>query len=174
MKHGVDVRRPWLKNQGEISDAETVKKLSAYITKSFGFELSAFETKEGKKKSRLSLYQYLLKLSKMPEDAGLEKEYHRVKELFRALKGLNKVVFSQGLRAFCGLQEVSDDEILEGKKGTKVFSFDTDKDVNWESIAKSGRKGHVLQAFDDGLNGDTAFAFVSRGFNPLTGEELKE
>ncbi len=187
LRHGIDVRCPWLKNEGQISDSETIKRLSKYICKSISFELSSKNTKEARKEGRISLYDYLDMLASDKETSEdiLLKERKRLKNITEALKKLPRIYYYPGLKVFCGLENIEDNKIIEGKKEKLRYEFHYNE-YAWVSMIRGGRKGRLLRYFNETIwnididvsNNDTDThamkLLLYRNIDPLTGEELNE
>ena len=171
-KHGVNVQRPKVATQGELSDPALIQDLIEYVCKGASFEMSpgTISGKSGRKSERISHWE-LMRLA-LTERQDLQ---HRLFSILTALKGLAHLTPSKGLRAFCGIEEISDEEIVKGKKETLVYAFDTDESQHlWKTIKKTGQQKPVLVAIDEGMDATQAVEVAGVGCSPLTGEMLVE
>lgn len=170
--HGADVQRPKVKIQGELSDPKLIEKLIDYVCKGASFEMSpgTINGKEGRKKSRISHWQ-LMQIA-LTEREDLQP---RLLHILTALKGRAHLYFSPGLKKFCAVDEVTDEQIVRGEKETQVYAFDTeDSQGLWKIIKKNGQQKPVLVAIDAGVDAIRAVEIAGVGCSPLTGELLSE
>ena len=170
--HGVDVQRPKVKIQGELSDPKLIEKLIDYVCKGASFEMSpgTISGKEGRKASRISHWQ-LMQIA-LTEREDLQP---RLLHILTALKGRAHLYFSPGLKKFCAVDEVTDEQIVRGEKETQVYAFDTeDSQGLWKIIKKNGQQKPVLVAIDAGMDAIQAVEIAGVGCSPLTGELLSE
>lgn len=172
LEHGVDFQRPKVRDQGQLSDPGQIQKLVEYVSKGAAFELSPGTVggKQGRKGSRVSHWELM-------QTALLEREdmQPRLLNILGALKGLAHLYFSQGLKAFCGLKEVTDEQIVRGEAETLVYAFDTEeKEKTWGTVKKFGQQKILLTALDEGRDAFSAVDIIRLGADPLSGEMLAE
>lgn len=160
--HSVDIQRPKLAIQGETSDISLIENLLDYIAKGAAFEMSpAVEAKEGRKKDRLSHWQLMVEaLAVVQKNENGEKDEKkqarlqaRVMQIHRALKGLAHLYFSRDLKKMCGLEDTSDEKIIEGKEENQIYAFNTyEKKQQWKKIASFGNQKPLLVSLDASLS----------------------
>jgi hypothetical protein len=155
----------------ETQSAEDVEKLCAYISKAFGWEVAGSRNKKGRseKDRRISVWE--LQEAALTDRPDLLPRYA---EYMRAVKGLNWLRPSQGLKAFCGLPEIKDKEVLEsGEKGEFVYWFSNE---NFKHIWRQAGQGKLLDIADrEGRDGIEKAMFAAMNNCDIeTGEELKE
>lgn len=170
-KHGVDVQRPKVKEQGELSDPALIQKLVEYISKGAAFELSpgTIGGKSGRKDKRISHWE-LMRIA-LTERPDLQP---RLLNIIQALKGLAHMQYSRGLRDFCGLKEVTDEQIMRGEADTMIYAFDTDeKETVWKTVKKFGQQKILLTALED-HDVETVIDIIRFGADPISGELLSE
>lgn len=151
------------------SRADGEAALSRYVAKGFGWEVSGGRMKQGKDGDRrISAWGLQeLALTTKPE---LLPRYSRYME---AVKGLSWLRWSQGLKAFCGLDELADEDLLRGEAGEEqVWAFE---DGDFLSIVKQAAQGKLLDVADvEGREGIArAMKAASLGFDIQTGEEIE-
>lgn len=172
LEHGVDFQRPKVKDQGELSDPGMIQKLVEYVSKGAAFELSPGTVggKQGRKGSRVSHWELM-------QTALLEREdlQPRLLNIIGALKGLAHLYFSPGLKAFCGLKEITDEQIVRGEAETLVYAFDTEeKEKTWGTVKRFGQQKILLTALDEGRDAESAVDIIRLGADPISGELLSE
>lgn len=149
---------------------ENLKNLCAYISKAFGWEVSGGRSKKGKEKDRrVSVWEL--------QEAALTthpKLLWRYAEYMRAVRNLNWLRWSQGLKDFCGIKELSDAEIMEGEEGDQVIWEFTN--AGFKKIWAGGYQGKLIEIADEGGTDALEKAVVAIELNcdPETGEELRE
>ena len=97
----------------------------------------------------------------------------RYRQYMRAVKGLNWLRWSQGLKAFCGITDITDEELLKGDQGDEtIFEF---TDSEFKFIWRQAGQGKILDAADrDGAAGVAkALEAAMANCDIDTGEELK-
>lgn len=154
----------------KTQNAEDVKKLCAYISKAFGWEVAGGRNKKGREAGRrISVWEL--------QEAALTNRpdlLPRYAEYMRAVKGLNWLRPSQGLKAFCGLPEIKDKEVLEGgEKGEFVYWFSNE---NFKHIWRQAGQGKLLDIADrEGRDGiEKAMFAAMQNCDIETGEQLQE
>lgn len=155
----------------EQESSESVNNLCAYISKAFGWEVSGGRNKKGRDAGRrISVWE--LQAAALTDRPDLLPRYA---EYMRAIKGVNWLRWSQGLRAFCGIIEQSDKEILERGEGGEetiwIFS-----DSEFAHVWRQGGQGKILDAADrEGYAGIArAMQAAMQGCDIETGEKLEE
>ena len=124
-------------------NAESVRNLCAYISKAFGWEVSGSRNKKGREAGRrISVWE--LQAAALTDRPDLLPRYA---EYMRAIKGVNWLRWSQGLRQFCGIVEESDKDILErGEAGEETVWTFTNSDFAF--VWRQGGQGKILDAAD--------------------------
>lgn len=149
---------------------ENLKNLCAYVSKAFGWEVSGGRSKKGKEKDRrISVWE--LQEAALTDKPNL---LWRYSEYMRAVKGLNWLRWSPGLKDFCGIKEVSDAEIMEGEEGDEVIWEFTNADFTF--IWRQAGQGKLLDIADrEGRKGiEKAMDAAMQNCDIETGEELRE
>lgn len=152
-------------------NSESVNNLCAYVSKAFGWEVSGGRNKKGRDAGRrISVWE--LQAAALTDRPDLLKRYG---EYMRAIKGVNWLRWSQGLRQFCGIVEESDKEIVErGEAGEEtIWAF---SNADFSFVWRQGGQGKILDAADrDGREGIAeAMRAAMEGFDIETGEELEQ
>jgi len=152
-------------------NAESVRNLCAYISKAFGWEVSGSRNKKGREAGRrISVWE--LQAAALTDRPDLLPRYA---EYMRAIKGVNWLRWSQGLRHFCGIVEESDKEIMErGEAGEETVWTFTNADFAF--VWRQGGQGKILDAADRaGASGIAeAMRAAMENCDIETGEQLKE
>lgn len=167
--HSVDVQRPKVADQGELSDPETIQALIEYVSKGASFELApgTIGGKKGRKGDRITFWQLMqMALTNKPELQW------RLLKFIEAQKGMHHMQFSRGLKALCGVKDVSDDEIMRGESETFVYAFESPEDrKRWKGIRRAGLQKSVLMALDESENPPAMLIDIAGGgVDPITGE----
>lgn len=129
------------RKEGRVED---VKKLCAYVSKAFGFEVSGGRNKKGREAGRrISVWE--LQEAALTDRPDL---LNRYAEYMRAMKGVNWLRWSQGLKAFCGIEEESDKALMEqGEKGDEaVWQF---SNADFIYVWRWGAQGLIIDAADE-------------------------
>ena len=148
---------------------ENLKNLCAYISKAFGWEVSGGRSKKGKDEDRrISVWQL--------QEAALTNRpdlLWRYAEYMRAVRGLNWLRWSPGLKDFCGIKEVSDTKLMEGEEGDQVVWEFTN--ASFKKIWAGGYQGKLIEVADaGGVNAlEMAITAIYLDCDPDTGEEIK-
>lgn len=151
-------------------NSESVNNLCAYISKAFGWEMSGGRNKKGREQGRrISVWE--LQAAALTDRPDLLPRYA---EYMKAIKGVNWLRWSQGLRQFCGIVEESDKEIMERGEGGEetVWTFSNSE---FAHVWRQGGQGKILDAADR-----EGFLGIARAINAAmqncdieTGEELQ-
>ena len=150
-------------------DDENLKNLCAYISKAFGWEVSGGRSKKGKDEDRrVSVWQL--------QEAALTNRpdlLWRYAEYMRAVRGLNWLRWSPGLKDFCGIKEVSDAKLMEGEEGDQVVWEFTN--ASFKKIWAGGYQGRLIEVADAGGTEalEKAITAIYLDCDPDTGEEIK-
>ncbi len=152
-------------------NSESVNNLCAYVSKAFGWEMAGGRNKKGREQGRrISVWE--LQSAALTDRPDLLPRYA---EYMRAIKGVNWLRWSQGLRAFCGITEESDKEIMERGEGGEetVWTFSNSE---FAHIWRQGGQGKILDAADrEGFLGIAkAMNAAMQNCDIETGEELQE
>lgn len=125
-------------------DTQNIRNLCAYISKAFGWEVSGSRNKKGREAGRrISVWE--LQSAALNDRPDL---LHRYAEYMRAIKGVNWLRWSPGLKDFCGIKEESDKSVVEhGEAGEECIYIFTNQD--FKVIWKHGAQGLVLDAADE-------------------------
>ena len=153
----------------ETQNVEDVQKLCAYISKAFGWEVAGSRNKKGREAGRrISVWE--LQEAALTDKPALLPRYG---EYMKAVKGLHWLQFSQGLKAFCGLPEIKDKELMEqGEKGEFVYWFSNE---NFKHIWRQAGQGKLLDIADrEGRDGIEKAMFAAMNNCDIeTGEQLE-
>lgn len=153
----------------ESGNSASLDALCLYISKAFSWEVSGSRNKEGKDEDRrVSIWE--IQKAALTDKPEL---LYRYAEYMRAVKGINWLRWSPGLKSFCGIDEKTDEEIMRGEEGDEIIYEFTNKSfkIVWQQAAQS----KILDIADKG--GQEALkqavrALVS-GCDPDTGELLQ-
>lgn len=136
-----------------LTDEEKQKILqdtAAYIAKGASCELTpGIFTKKGRVASRISHWDLMaLAFTTRP---GL---VPRALAVMQALKGRHWLTFSPGLLAFCGLKDLSDEDILKQTDDISIHSFDEEE---WKTVSEFRSRARLVrkvtqEALDCGLD----------------------
>ena len=154
----------------ESGSDESIMNLCAYVSKAFGWEVAGGRSKKGRgeKDRRISVWEL--------QEAALTNRpdlFWRYAEYMRAVKGLNWLRWSQGLKDFCGIKEVSDAKLMEGEEGDQVVWEFTN--ASFKKIWAGGYQGKLIEVADaGGVNAlEMAITAIYLDCDPDTGEEIK-
>lgn len=140
---------------------DDLQAVAEYLAKGAGFELTpGIGVKKGHGYRRITHWEVMrLAFTTTP---ALEK---RALAIMLALKGRAWLQFSRGLKAFCGLDDISDEEILKEKNNFLVYEYDED---DWRDMDQY--KGQV--ALQSAIVGESVLAGIDLTALPL-GEDKK-
>lgn len=125
-------------------DANSIRTLCAYVAKAFGWEVSGGRNKKGREAGRrISVWE--LQSAALTDRPDLLPRYG---EYMTAIKGVNWLRWSPGLKDFCGIKEESDKSVVEhGEAGEECVYIFTNQD--FKVVWKYGAQGLVLDAADE-------------------------
>ncbi len=135
--HGCVVEFPHTKN-GDVAD---VKPLAQYLAKKISYELTSDIYKDGRLSRRISIWE-LLRIAAETNDPRL---WARWGEYMKGIKGVNFLRLTPGLRAFCGMEEKTDAELLEGATEELIYTFSED---DWALVVAQGAQRKLLYIID--------------------------
>lgn len=149
-----------------------VARLCAYVAKAFSYEVSSGIVKKGRDGDRrISVWQ-LQELALTTH----QKLLPRYASYMAAVKGLSWLRWSAGLKDFCKISDVSDEDIMKGEQGELVYSLTGTELRNLASNAFQSKLIEIADAAGEDSAAAIADAFekLLRGFDPQTGEQLQE
>ena len=125
-------------------DANSIRTLCAYVAKAFGWEMAGGRNKKGREQGRrISVWE--LQSAALTDRPDL---LNRYAEYMRAIKGVNWLRWSPGLKDFCGIKEESDKSVVEhGEAGEECIYIFTNQD--FKVVWRHGAQGLVLDAADE-------------------------
>jgi len=147
-----------------VSGADAIKPLAQYVAKNVAWEMTGQDTKIGRMDRRISIWgMQRLALTSHPELLP------RLDEYIRAMRGIAWMTWTQGLKHFVGLDELSDAELLEGAVATPIYTL-TQADLT--AVARQAGQRKLLEAAEaGGLEGiRAALAAAHAGHDILIGE----
>lgn len=125
------------KPKNPIEDAE---KAAKYVAKGAACEISpGIFTKNGRLPDRISHWE-VMALAFSGRFPGL---VPRALAIMKALKGKDWLRWTPGLKKLCGLEEVSDEEIMQEKKSLPVYQFKGD---SWQKVDRQKWQINLLNA----------------------------
>ncbi len=129
----------------EEGDLQNIRTLCAYVAKAFGWEVAGTRNKKGRADGRrVSVWE--LQEAALTDRPDLLPRYG---EYMRAIKGVNWIRCSPGLKDFCGLDEKTDQALLEeGTAGEECIYIFTNQD--FRLVWRHGAQGLILDAADEG------------------------
>jgi hypothetical protein len=160
--NGVDVDLPRI--PVGASGTEAIKPLAQYVCKNIAWEMTAQATKVGAMERRISIWAMQRQaLTTHPELLP------RLEEYIRAMRGIAWMTWTQGLRHFVGLSDISDAELLEGAAATPIYTL-TQADLT--AVSRQGGQRKLLDAAEaGGVEGiKAALTAAHAGYDILTGD----
>lgn len=151
---------------------KNVEKLCQYVAKAFSYEVSSGIVKKGRDGDRrVSVWQL--------QEAALTTHKHllpRYAAYMAAVKGLAWLSWSQGLKDFCKMSDVSDEDILKGEQGELIYTLTKTELKRLASHAFQSRLIEIADNAQENAEAAIADAFscLMQGVDPVTGEVLKE
>lgn len=152
-------------------DADVVR-LCKYVAKAFSYEISTGAIKEGRDGDRrINIWQL--------QHMALTTHPHllsRYGEYMRAMRGISWLRWSQGLKDFCKISDISDQDIMRGKAGELVYTLG---EHGVAAIARFSFYKELIEIADAAQRDapaaiDNALFNVICGIDPKTGERLNE
>lgn len=132
----------------QVDERQQIDKMAEYIAKAMQFELSGLPDKQAKIKitdspMRGRVTSWELQEIVLTRDDDLL--YQRYNQYIKAMKGVNWIRCSNGLKAFCGVEEKTDAEIVNESRaeGAEVYCFNHDE---FSIYAKFGYQGYILSS----------------------------
>lgn len=198
-RHGLDIALPRARGRtyaahgvetaaqsGErvtIDDADAIMAMAEYVADRAGAEISpGIFTKAGRKSkknaNRISHLEYFaLALVQCPE----EREY--MLKLMTALKGRAWMYWTRGLKAWAGIEDKTDEELMVEEGGTLVRQYDAKRE--WAPISRHKLQRRYIRAMVDQVGpmtednagqvvavADRLVRVIQAGCDPLTSELL--
>ena len=143
-----DFRKNALHIAFRVSDTDYINKQNGENDKAWGAdkEVAQSHSKLGKKSGKTP-FQLLLESEETPKFKGLFLEY------CYALKGKSQLVWTQGLKGKVGVDEKSDEELLEEQNDTADLLAILE-DSHWACVVKNSARGEILDiAEEKGFDG---------------------
>lgn len=171
-RHALKISLP--RARGKVVDTEALSAMADYVADKLAVEISpAIFTKKGMAGGRehINHFEYFaLALTRYPQ----ARPY--MLRLMVALKGRSWMQWTRGLKAAAGIEEKSDEEVLQEACGEFVRDYDTK--TEWAPINRRKLQRRYIRAMlDDGGEAvdaaDRMLAIILGGFDPLTGELLE-
>lgn len=185
-QHAIDITLPHA--QGAVVDDAALTAMADYVSDRMAAEVSpGIFTKTGKgegeeeKAKHVNHFEFFaLALTQYPA----ARPY--MLQLMRGLKGHPWMRWSQGFKAAAGIEEKTDQEIMEERKGQPVREYNTK--TEWRRIDARKLQRRYIRAMADDLrdlgdalyledvksSADRMMELIRAGFDPLTGEGLDE
>lgn len=162
--HGCKIEAPRTR-AGAVKDS-ALRGLAAYVSKLAAWELTGQDTKEGRRERRISSWTLQkLALTKKPELLPRYAEY------MAGVRGISFMQWSRGLKAFVGLTDIDDAELLHGHEGTLLYELTL---ADLHAVASQGGQFKLLRLAEErGVEGILAgLAAAYAGCDIVTGEFL--
>lgn len=170
-KHGLsgmyDVAADVTKMDVNKTDVENIDAATRYMCKDMAFEASGSANKQGRKASRMGIRDLQILVAYGQDRLSPERYAHYCKmwvDYVRAIKGKSPVYCTPGLKAFCGLTDLTDDEIVnQGEPGDVQLhewcAYQGESDYYY--IGRQGGQGYMMDVIERQINDDQeAKAFV--------------
>lgn len=189
--HGIDIKLP--EARGKVVDDAALTAMAEYVADRMGAEISpGIFAKTGKRKEEgekdgdekdkhINHFEYMaLALTRYPAERG-----YMVK-LMTALKGRAWMQWTRGLKAAAGIEEKTDAELLEEKKGEVVREYNTKTEwvpINRRKLQRRYIRAIVAEQQSRGEDvdleslvslADDMVKIILAGFDPLTGERFED
>lgn len=159
-KIGVTIERPHYKIKGGkvYCDPSNIEKVANYLAKAVSFEAAPSpHTKSGNSDRITSMQLFGLAGLKGRNDC-----IPKLNEFIQDIKGRRSCYFSRGLKDLAGINEITDEEIVEGEEGDEiVYTFE---EREWTIFASQGKARAGMYLIDDGVMPAYAVTAVSRGY----------
>ena len=156
----------------DVSKDNNVARLCQYVAKAFSYEISSGSVKKGRDGDRrISVWQLQeMALTTHP------KLLPRYCSYMVAVKGLSWLRWSAGLKDFCKISEVSDEDIMKGEEGELIYSLTGTELKRLANHAFQSRLIEIADGAQERAPDAIAQAFdcLMRGVDPVTGEVLNE
>ena len=159
-------------NLAHPENDENISKLCAYVAKAFSYEVSNSITKEGRDKDRrISVWKLQeLALTTHPQ------LFKRYVSYMVAVKGLAWLSWSPGLKAFCKISDISDEDLMKGESGEEIIYQFTEPEL--KKLARFALQGKLIEvaneAGEDSRNAVLqAMNQIMTGYDPETGTVLE-
>lgn len=143
--HGTNIQLPRTFLNGNITNQDDIIRLAEYITKGMAFELACGQTKKGRK-NRITHWEYIKKVVENPSPTN--EQISNVRAIFMAMKGRAALLFSSGLKKFCDMETVKDEDILRGKKSLLIYEFGKNN-PDWKKITSKGKQKHYINSMNE-------------------------
>lgn len=125
-----------------VSEADGQAALSKYVAKGIGYEVSGGRMKSGRDGDRRISSWKLQELALTTRPDMLP----RYADYMGAVKGLNWLRWSPGLKRFCGIDELTDEDVMRGDSGEEmVWDFEAD---SFFGIVRQAAQGRLLDIAD--------------------------
>lgn len=168
-KYGLDIKLPYTKC-GSIVDDESLQRMADYVADKSAVEISpGIFGKKGREIKHINHFEYFaLALTQYPAARP-----YMVK-LMLALKGRSFLRFTKGFKNLAGIEEKTDEELLQEHNGECIREYDTAKEWKYVDGPKWQRRYIRAMEDDGGAPADAAermMRIILAGFDPLTGEQ---
>ena len=159
-------------NSVDVTKDDAVARLCQYVAKAFSYEVSSGIVKKGRDGDRrISVWQLQeMALTTHP------KLLPRYCSYMVAVKGISWLRWSAGLKDFCKISEVSDEDIMKGEQGELIYSLTGTELKRLANHAFQSRLIEIADGAQEHAPDAIAHAFecLMRSVDPQTGEVLTE
>lgn len=158
---GVHVGLPYARRKSAKEEKRTVETVEGaqavaeYLAKAVSFELSGMTQKAGRRRSRISSYDLMWycasEYKNYHKKTIVRRAYSTLDAYFDAMRGVSWRSTSQGLYAFCGMDELADEALLRGVAAEPVWVFDedaADKRTSWRAVTMRRAQGSIICALE--------------------------